>query len=127
MTQAENRSQSAVKAAPALSVSQERRWNDRQAMAAPVELTDRSGKPLVGTIRDMTQEGCMIELATGEAPALYSQFRLPVSGFFSVDAFVTWRKDNTAGLLFSMPVHSVVVRKMAAAFPASVAEGLVPR
>lgn len=90
----------------------DRRWAQRRSVEMDVVLTDPEGLSCAATVTDISEDGCMIRMASEHDFAPDSLHTIKVSGYRAISGYVIWCSGGKAGLAFSEPLNPAQVQEL---------------
>ncbi len=93
-------------------MEKDRRWSFRRGVELDADLTDSAGQSYVAKITNISEEGCMVRILSGEDLVLERMHGIKITGLEMLSAYVIWASDGKAGLCFATPLQSATVQSL---------------
>jgi hypothetical protein len=90
------------------------RRSNRFRLTAEVRLRRSQDNPYTVQLRDLSMHGCSVELVNRVHVGERLWIKLP--GVESIECFVRWEKEFTAGVDFASPLHPAVLAALTQRF-----------
>ena len=97
--------------------SQVARAADRRLVAIPAVLRDGQGMQWSGTITDISEQGCGVQIGHGEPPAAGAVLTIRFGILEAQAACTAWAGDGRAGFAFMDPLYGAIVDDLVSRHP----------